>query len=302
MLESLFSEDKTQAETPTEETVEEIQTEETETRPPETPEEIEHSDDNTEEKSHKQEAEADTSEKDDTKPKLERVKLKQIDDSEYEVDLPEDVAELVKQADNMQAYFRQKSQENAERQRNLETGLTEQKSKLDSMVHDLGAQLLFMQNEFSSEEMQYLKEYNRAEYDKRVDAYNQRFEAYQKFTQQQQQEYTQQVQQQQQAYIEEQREQLRTLVPEWLEKDKFQAEKPEIEKYAKSIGFTDQELSGISKASAIKMMRDAYLWNKSQENIKQNRSKPAASPMKQQGKPAKPAKAAKSDADLFYSD
>lgn len=61
------------------------------------------------------------------------------------------------------------------------------------------------------------------------------------------------------------REKLLTLIPSWKNDEVAKKEKAEIVKYAKELGFSDADLSQVALANAMVLLRNSYLYEKSQK-------------------------------------
>jgi hypothetical protein len=60
-------------------------------------------------------------------------------------------------------------------------------------------------------------------------------------------------------------EKLLTLIPAWKDAEVAKKEKAEIVKYAKELGFSDDDLSQVVLANAMLLLRNSYLYEKSQK-------------------------------------
>jgi len=67
------------------------------------------------------------------------------------------------------------------------------------------------------------------------------------------------------ARIRAESEKLFEMIPSWKDEKIAKKEKVEIANYAKSLGFTDSDLSSIELANAMVVLRNAYLYDKSQK-------------------------------------
>jgi len=100
--------------------------------------------------------------------------------------------------------------------------------------------------------------------------------------------------------IEEKRQELLTLIPEWLNQKKAQEEGQLAEKRIKEIGYTDDEIKGITDPRIVALARDAALYRKIMT------AKPGKKEVKKTPKSAKPGAGEKQEkeqsfADKFYS-
>lgn len=299
-LQGIFDNDQPEAETGNQaEAVEE--TTKTPDEGPQTESVVEDpSEDNTEEKPHEQQEDAETSSQDsgdDTKPELEQVKIT-LDDTDYDVDLPSDIAEKVKNGVMMEHVFRKNTQELADQRRTFEAEQAEGRQKQQEMLTEMAAQLMFMQNEFDTPEMKQLEQFHKAEYDQKKADYNSRFEAYKKFVEDHGTATAKESEQEQQKFRQDQAEKMNMLVPEWLDEGKRKADAKVIMNYAKSVGFEPKEMQSIAQARLMKVFRDASLYNQAQENLKSKKSKPSVTSVKASPKPTQVKE--KSLEDIFY--
>lgn len=91
-----------------------------------------------------------------------------------------------------------------------------------------------------------------------------------------QQEQAQQQQQYIQRHVQAEQEKLKTLIPEFKDEAKAEVIRQDIRKYAKSIGFTDQELSQVYDSRAVQTLYKAMMFERLQ-NGKSALSKKVAS-------------------------
>lgn len=91
-----------------------------------------------------------------------------------------------------------------------------------------------------------------------------------------QQEQAQQQQQYIQRHVQAEQEKLKTLIPEFKDEAKAEVIRQDIRKYAKSIGFSDQELSQVYDSRAVQTLYKAMMFERLQ-NGKSALSKKVAS-------------------------
>lgn len=249
------------------------------------------SESNTEEKTHEQtETEVDTSspgesdQGDDTKPDLEQVTIA-LDDVDYEVALPPEIADRVKNGVMMEHKFRKNSQELADQRRKFEAHTAEVQKRQDEMLSEVAAQLLFAQSELESPEMQQLKEFDRPEYDRRKAEYQDRYDAYKKFVDEKHKELESQQAERTKEHNREQAERLNELLPTWMDKETKTAEAKQVMAYAQELGFQPEEIQGIGQARLVKVFRDAAMYSQAQSNLKAKAKKPAVTGVKASAKP-----------------
>lgn len=66
------------------------------------------------------------------------------------------------------------------------------------------------------------------------------------------------------TYLEEQQTKLLAAIPDWTQADVQTREKTELVKYAKSVGFDDNDLRAVTDHRLVLMLREAMLYRKSQ--------------------------------------
>ena len=95
--------------------------------------------------------------------------------------------------------------------------------------------------------------------------------------------------------IETERAKLYALLPSWRDPKKAAAEQKEITAYAKSLGFNDQELMGLTDSRAVIALRKAWLYDKGRSlKDKKKAEAPKTVPA---GRPATKAETAGRDRD-----
>ena len=73
-------------------------------------------------------------------------------------------------------------------------------------------------------------------------------------------------------HLEQERELLTSAIPEWVDAETARREKREIWEYAKSIGFTDDELSQIYDHRAVAVLRKAWLYDRGLQKAREAKS------------------------------
>ena len=99
----------------------------------------------------------------------------------------------------------------------------------------------------------------------------------------------------QRQHIETEKAKLLALIPAWRDPAKAKTEQGEITTYAKGLGFTDQELMGLSDSRAVIALRKAWLYDKGLQ-LKKNKANPPARPVPA-GKPQTKAETTGRDVD-----
>lgn len=96
--------------------------------------------------------------------------------------------------------------------------------------------------------------------------------------QQQQANYLQAQQAKVQQTLQQESQRLSSLIPEWADEKVRETEKTELRTWAKAQGFTDQDLSGLTRADVVSMMRKAMLYDKGQTKAEIVEKKVRAAP------------------------
>jgi hypothetical protein len=73
-------------------------------------------------------------------------------------------------------------------------------------------------------------------------------------------------------HLEQERELLTSAIPEWVDAETARREKREIWEYARSIGFTDEELSQIYDHRAVAVLRKAWLYDRGLQKAREAKS------------------------------
>lgn len=85
-------------------------------------------------------------------------------------------------------------------------------------------------------------------------------------------------------HVEAEKQKLLEAVPAWRDEKRAKAEQPKVTAFAKSIGFTDQELAGLTDHRAVVVLRDAWLYRQGRD-LKGKQAPPKAAKPLQAGKP-----------------
>ena len=284
-LQSLFTEQpEASAETPDQaEQVEQVQE-----TPAEGSENEAKGDDNTEINHTSETEDAETSspgddQGDETKPSLEQVKIT-LDDEDFELNLPPQIAEKVKNGVMMQHQFTKNSQALADQRRDFEAETAKVREEQQNMLSEMAAQLMFSQHQLDTPEMKQLKEFNRSEYDRIKGEYDERYQAYSQYMEDATKAHQEQRQTQIREQFEQETERLKTMIPEWLDETRRKEDQKVIKEYGQGLGFTPEQLK-INNAGLMKVFLDASKYAQAQKNIQTKKSKPAATSVKASAKP-----------------
>lgn len=203
------------------------------------------------------EPEADTSPGEETTQELKRVAFK-YGDVEYDLDLPEEVADIAKNGIMMQAEFTRHKQEFSAK----EKAMAAREPEIDSALNEMRQALEFEKEFMESTEMQELKTYDRDEYDQRYDAVQTKIQKYNGYLNERNEKRKEEGQQtfeaEQSKYTE--------LVPEWLDEDVKKTEFAEMGKYLEDNGFSQTEIEGMFPARHMKTLRLAMLYEKTRKS------------------------------------
>lgn len=186
-------------------------------------------------------------------PQLKKVSLN-FDDTDYEIDVPEVIADRFKNGVMMQADYTRSKQKLSEEAKAIEARQTE----FDSALNELRSQLEYEQQQLNSEEMQELKEYDSEAYYKKMNSFNERVNNYNKHLQKRNEE---QAKAHQEA-VQKEMDSYPTHIPEWLDDKVKNDEMNLIGKYLKDSGFSEQEFNSIYPAKFMKVVRAAALYDK----------------------------------------
>ena len=204
------------------------------------------------------EVEADTSQEE-TTPTLKRVSLK-INDADYELDLPDEVADVAKNGLLMQADYTKSKQQLSEKEKALEG----RNAEIDTALNDMRQVLEFEAKQLESPEMLELKEYDPEEFAKRSLALQDKIKLYndhqQKRNQEQESQHNETVKSEMAKYTE--------AVPEWLDEDVKKKDFAEMGKYLEENGFDQNEINAMFPAKVMKTLRLAMLYDKTLKSAK----------------------------------
>ncbi|MFA6134723.1 MAG: hypothetical protein WC869_11975 [Phycisphaerae bacterium] len=96
-------------------------------------------------------------------------------------------------------------------------------------------------------------------------------------------EYRSQMHAEMLKHVAAEKQKLLEAVPAWRDEKRAKAEQPKVTAFAKSIGFTDQELAGLTDHRAVVVLRDAWLYRqgrdlKGKQTQKASKQLPAGKP------------------------
>ncbi len=164
----------------------------------------------------------------------------------------------------LESHVHNKSAQVAEVQRQVEAErsaareLVKQQLTQNQALADLGQQMLTQ--EYQRVDWNHLRVSNPAEYAAKFTEFQQRQAQITQYVQQvqAQQQQAQQAQQQDLARIVQlERQKMLEIIPEWNDPQKFSADAEVMQKYAKSNGFTEQELSNLFDHRMMRVLHDA---------------------------------------------
>jgi hypothetical protein len=201
----------------------------------------------------KTETMGDTSATEDTTPAFRKVSLK-VNDADYELDLPDEIADIAKNGLLMQADYTKGKQQLSEKEKALQA----RESEIDSSLNDMRQVIEFEAAQMDSPEMVELKEYDPEEYAKRYNAIQDKIQKYNGYLngrrEQHEARYNETVQAEMSKYTE--------VVPEWLDESVKKSDFADMGKYLEDNGFTQDEINGMYPAKAMKAIRQAMLYDK----------------------------------------
>lgn len=207
----------------------------------------------------KTEAMDDTSQVEETPPALRKVSLK-VNDSDYELDLPDEIADIAKNGILMQADYTKGKQELSEK----EKAITARESEIDASLNSMREVIEFEANQMDAPEMLELKEYDPEEYAKRSNALSDKVKKYNGYLEGRNKEHeskhNETVQAEMAKYTE--------IVPEWLDESVKKSDFADMGKYLEDNGFTQDEINGMYPAKAMKALRQAMLYDKTLKSAK----------------------------------
>jgi hypothetical protein len=85
---------------------------------------------------------------------------------------------------------------------------------------------------------------------------------------------TQKQEQMQQSYLEQQRHILPDIIPEWRDKKVAATEATQIRDFLLGEGFSEQDVSGMSNATLVKLARKAMLYDRGETRANEVKAKP----------------------------
>lgn len=195
---------------------------------------------------------------------LKSVSLK-LDDSEYNLELPEAIADKVKSGIMMQADYTRGKQELSEEKK----AIAAKNAEIDNALKDVRSVLELDKASLESDEMKELKEYDRDEYYKRVDELDARINTYNehlsKRNQQLQEEKNQIIQKEMASYSD--------SIPEWLDEKTQSDEMKLIGELLEREGITRDEIeSSLYPAKIMKILRMGALYDKAKKSAESKKN------------------------------
>lgn len=171
----------------------------------------------------------------------------------------------------LEGHLNKRNMEVADLQKQLEEQRTQEEQKVNEKVQQLDDTLQIawreLGREFESVDWERLKEEDRGEYAALKQDFEERKRAiqgaYQRVHQYRQEQHQKQIEEFKKT-VKEQAERLPELIPEWKDEKVAAAEKKQVVEYAKSIGFSDEEVNGIADARAVAALRKAMKYDKLQ--------------------------------------
>jgi hypothetical protein len=181
---------------------------------------------------------------------------------EEEVDVP--LSELTNSYMRQSDYTR-KTQQVAEQRKAAEAELAEASAQRQRYAEQLAVvEQALSQQEPSQEYWDTLYQSDPLEYTRQRDLSRERKDALEQIKVEQQrvqQEHMGQLQAAAQKRLAEEQERMKELIPEWLDAEVAQREKTAVITYAQRVGYTPEELSQVSDARAVAVIRKAMMYD-----------------------------------------
>ena len=203
----------------------------------------------------------------DTESKPRRVKAKLNDrDIEFDV-LTEDVdLDLIPKGLMMEADYRKKTSEVAERRKALEAKENEIASQLQEIESLLYGEAQYL----DSDEMKELRESDPEEYYRQRNKFDSKRDKVKKYKDQ----LTQEMSKKQQELIQAEQAKWKEAVPEWLDDGKMNADLKKMAKTLTEAGFSENDMASVYDHRLIKVIRKAALFDEiSSKPIETKRAK-----------------------------
>ena len=184
-----------------------------------------------------------------------------------------------------QSYTR-KTQELAEQRKALEAAKQQVHEEANSRLKELGAMVGALEQqligEYQSVNWQELRQTDpaefaalRAEYQERANRIEQMKAHARGHAERQQHETTQQQQAQYQQIMQREAQALLTAIPEWSDQSVAQREKGELREYMVTNGYSPEEVNSLLDHRAVRMIRNAMLFDKQNRDVKAAKKKVA---------------------------
>ena len=183
-----------------------------------------------------------------------------VNGEEYEVTLDE-----LRNGYMMQSDYSRKTSDLAEQRRAIEAQQSQLEAERQRYLHELSQMQQTVEEPQpdwealkAEDELEYVIKRN--EWREKQEARTAAQQRYQVEMQQQQQMQMQELQQ----FVEAERQKLPERIPEWRDEAVAKADHEKIVTYAERSGFAPEELQGLYDSRAVKVLRDAMLWNELQ--------------------------------------
>lgn len=213
------------------------------------------------------EATDDTSQEE-TTPELKRVSFKH-NDTDYDLDLPDEIAEIAKNGIMMQADYTKSKQQLSEKEKAVQA----RGAEIDTSLNAMRQAIEFDAQYLESPEMLELKEEDSGEYARLYNANQDRIKQYNEYLSkrntEQESAHNDIVAAEMARYTE--------VVPEWLDEDVKKSDLADMSKYLEDNGFEQADINAMFPARHMKTLRSAMLYEKT---LKSAQDKKKTSPPK----------------------
>lgn len=211
------------------------------------------------------EATGDTSQEE-TTPALRRVSLK-LNDADYDLDLPDEVADTVKNGILMQADYTKSKQELSDQKKALQS----RGSEIDSALAEMRNAIEFESEFLESEEMKELKEEYPDEYARKFNQVQDKVRMYNEQTAKRNKE----LEESHKSDFDAEQAKYAEAVPEWLDESVKKSDFEKMGKYIEDNGFSQDEINSMYPAKFMKTLRQAALY---EQALKSAQSKKKTEP------------------------
>lgn len=188
---------------------------------------------------------------------LKKVSLN-LDDTDYDLDLPEAVADKIKNGLMMQADYTRSKQKLSDEAKAFES----QKQEFNTVLNQLKSKLEFEANQLNSDEMKELKEYDPEAYYKRFNAYQDGVNEYNKHVLKKDEDDRKAFE----ADVKKEMDSYSTVIPEWLDEKTKTEEMNMLGSYLKEKGFTDADFQKVYPAKFMAELRKAALYDRAKKS------------------------------------